>query len=135
MDSLEELQRILYSTLKADNAVMAIAGGVYDHVPANEYGTKTAYVSFGPVDTTDDDADCISGITVTVQLDCWSKAVGAVECRALVGAVRKALHRKSLTLTDNALVDIWVTLTRVFPDPSGVTHGVVTVSCMIEEPA
>lgn len=135
MDSSEELQRLLYSTLKADNAVMAIAGGVYDHVPANEYGTKSAYVSFGSVSANEDDAECISGQEVSIQLDCWSKAVGAAECKRLVDAVRKALHRKSLTLTDNALVDIWVTLTRVFPDPSGVTHGVVTVSCMIEEPA
>jgi hypothetical protein len=135
MDALEELQRLLYSTLKADTAVMAIANNVYDHVPDNEYGTKTAYVSFGPVDTNEDDAECISGIEVTQQIDCWSKAVGAVECKALVSAVRRALHRKSLTLTDNALVDVWVTVTRVFPDPDGVTHGVVTVSCIIEEPA
>ena len=135
MDSLKELQGLLYATLKADSDVMALAGGVYDHVPANEYGTKTAYVSFGPVSANEDDAECITGIEASIQLDCWSKAVGAVECKALVGAVRKALHRKSLTLTDNALVDIWVPATRVFPDPSGVTHGVVTVSCMIEEPA
>lgn len=135
MDSSEELQRLLYSTLKADADVMAIAANVYDHVPANEFGSKTAYVSFGPVDSHEDDADCISGQEVNIQIDCWSKAVGAVECKKLVDAVRKALHRKPLELTDNALVDVWVTLTRVFPDPEGVTHGVVSVTCTIEEPA
>ncbi|WP_425530972.1 DUF3168 domain-containing protein [Mesorhizobium retamae] len=135
MDSLEELQRLLYATLKADTAVMAIAGGVYDNVPTNPYAGKTAYISFGPVDTNEDDAECINGLTITVQIDIWSSAVGAVETKKLVGAVRKALHRKALTLTDNALVDIWVTVTRIIPDPAGIDHGIVTVSCMIEEPA
>lgn len=135
MDSSEELQRLLFAALKADSAVMAIAANVYDHVPANEYGSKTAYVSFGPVSTNEDDAECISGQEVHVQIDCWSKAVGALECKNLTSAVRKALHRKPLELTDNALVDVWVTLTRVFPDPEGDHHGVVSVTCRIEEPA
>lgn len=134
MDSLEELQRLLFSTLKADSAVMALAGGVYDNVPTSPYNGKTAYISIGPVDANEDDAQCITGLTVTQQIDVWSNAVGAVETKRLVGAVRKALHRKSLTLTDNALVDVWVTVWRVIPDPAGIDHGIVTVSCMIEEP-
>lgn len=135
MNSAEELQRMLHSTLSADADVMAIAFRVYDNIPTdNEYGNKDSYISFGPYDTVEDDAECISGVAVTQQIDIWSKSTGALECKKLTDLVRKALHRQSLSLTDNALVDIWVTLTRVFPDPSGEHHGVVQVTCAVEEP-
>jgi hypothetical protein len=134
MTSGEELQRLLYSTLSGDTAIMALAAGVYDKIPADPFGARSAYISFGPVDSVEDDADCIAGLSVTVQLDVWSRAVGFTECKTLTDMVRKKLHRASLTLTDNALVDVWVTLTRVFRDPDGLTsHGVVQVTCMVEE--
>lgn len=134
MGSAEELQRLLYATLTADAAVMALANRVYDKVSELPYGTKNSYISFGPTDSVEDDAECITGVEVTCQIDVWSRADGALECKKLTDLVRKALHRQSLTLTTNALVDVWVTLTRVFPDPSGEHHGVVTVTCMVEEP-
>lgn len=135
MNSGEELQRLLFTTLTGDTAIMAIANGVYDKIQTAPFGTKTAYISFGPMDANEDDADCITGLSVTVQLDVWSRAVGFLECRNLTDLVRKKLHRASLTLADNALVDINVTLTRVFRDPDGITsHGVVQVTCLVEEP-
>lgn len=134
MNSGEELQRLLFATLTGDAAIMAIANGVYDKIPTSPFGTKTAYISFGPMDATEDDAECITGLSVTVQLDIWSRAVGFLECRNLTDLVRKKLHRASLVLADNALVDINVTLTRVFRDPDGLTsHGVVSVECLVEE--
>lgn len=133
MTSAEELQRLLYATLKADGGVMAIANNVYDHVPADPFGVKTAYISFGPIDSVEDDAECIAGVETTQQIDVWSKAPGALECKKLTDLVRKALHRQSLTLSEHALVDTWVELTRVFPDPGGDHHGVVQVRCIIEE--
>ncbi|GCA51789.1 hypothetical protein KGO5_04246 [Sinorhizobium sp. KGO-5] len=143
MSSAAELQKLYFDTLKADSDVMALAYGVYDRVPEKPFGpvdaagntSKTAYISFGPIDSVEDDAECITGLEVTAQIDVWSRAVGFVECKRLVDLVRKALHRRSLALTENALVDTWVELTRVFRDPDGQTsHGVVQVRAMIEEP-
>lgn len=134
MSASAELQKLIFDTLKADLAVMAIANGVYDNVPASPYGTKNAYVSFGPTDVVDDSADCISSGEHTFQVDCWSKAVGQVECKRLVDAVKDALHERNLVLTENALVEIRVDFRRVFKDPDGLTtHGVVTVTAFIEE--
>lgn len=131
----EELQRLYYSTLTGTPAIMALANGVYDKIPTAPFGTKTAYISFGPTDSSEDDADCISGQTITTQIDVWSRAVGSLEAKTLTDLVRKALHRKSLALSDNALVDTWVVPTRVFRDPDGITtHGVITVSALVEEP-
>lgn len=135
MNSGEELQRLLVATLKGDAPIMAIANNVYDQIPTSPFGSKAAYISLGPVDSVEDDADCITGVSVTAQLDIWSRAVGSLECKNLTDLVRKKLHRASLALSDNALVDIRVTLTRVFRDPDGITtHGVIQVTAMVEEP-
>lgn len=134
--SSAELQKLVFDTLKANAAIMALAHDVYDRVPANPFGPKTAYISFGPEDSTEDDAEGITGREVTLQVDIWSRAPGFVECKRLTDLVRRALHRTSLELTDNALADTWVTLTRVFRDADGVTsHGVVQVTATIEETA
>jgi hypothetical protein len=135
MNVEEELQRLLFDTLTGNGAIMALAYRVYDKVPTSPYGTKTAYISFGPIDASEDDADCIVGARITVQIDIWSKADGSLEAKQLVSLVRKALHHKSLALNDNALVDTHVEAWRVFTDiDRATTHGVVTVTAMVEEP-
>lgn len=134
MSSANELQQLIRDTLTADAAIMAIANDVYDRVPPEPFGDKTAYVSFGASDGTEDDADEIDGIEVTRQIDIWSRAVGSVECQSLTDLVRRALHRSGLALSQNALCDMWVTLWRVSADPDGLTtHGVVQITAMIEE--
>ena len=134
--SSAELQKLVRDTLVAKAEIMALANGVYDNIPTAPFGSKTAYISFGPEDTVEDDAECIVGLEMTMQIDVWSRAVGAVECKRLTDLVRKALHRKPLVLTDNALVDALVDITRVFRDPDGTTsHGVVTATFRVEEPA
>lgn len=135
MSSSAELQKLIFDTLKATPAIMLIANGVYDRVPATPYGTKTAYISFGPADMVDDGADCITSDLHTFQVDVWSKAVGQVEAKRLVDLVKTALHEQSLTLTENALAEIRVDFRRVFSDSDGLTtHGVASVSARIEVP-
>ncbi|UYE95873.1 hypothetical protein KNLIENLN_00061 [Sinorhizobium phage NV1.1.1] len=134
MSASAELQKLLFTTLTGTAGIMALAGGVYDRVPADPYKTKTAYVSFGPSDVVDDSADCITSGEHTFQLDVWSKAVGQVEAKRLVDLIYNALHEQELQLTENALAEIRVDFRRVFVDPDGLTtHGVVTVTASIEE--
>jgi hypothetical protein len=134
VSSSAEFQALIFATLTGNGAVMAIAGGVYDRVPEDPFADKTAYISIGQDDATDDDAEGIDGIELTLQIDIWSKAVGAVECRRLRDVVRRALHHQSLQLSANALADTRVALSQVFPDPDGLTtHGIVQVTARIEE--
>lgn len=136
MSSSAELQDLYLNTLKGNSAIMALVAGIYDRVPAKPYGKKTAYISFGADDSTENDAECITGREITTQIDVWSVEPGKMECKTIVDLVRRALHRQPLTLTENALVDIWVTLVRVLTDPDGLTtHGVVQVTAMVEEPS
>ena len=135
MSASAELQKLLFDTLKADEAIMALAGGVYDRVPIDPYKGKTAYISFGPSDVVDDGADCIDSGVHTFQIDVWSKAVGQVEAKRLVDLIHKALHEQELELSENALAEIRVDFRRVFTDSDGLTtHGVASVSARIETP-
>lgn len=129
-----ELQTLLYTTLKATPSVVALVDNVYDRVPADPFGALNAYISFGPHDVVEDGADCIESGVHTLQLDCWSRAVGQTACKNIVDAVKVALHERELVLTNNALVEIRVIMRRVFRDPDGITsHGVVMVEAIVEE--
>lgn len=130
-----DLQKLLFSTLNGNTEIMAQCGGVYDYVPSDPWKGKTAYISFGPSDVVDDGADCITSGIHTFQIDVWSKAVGQVEAKRVVDLVYRALHEQELAMAESALVEIRVDFRRVFPDRDPlITHGVLSVSAMIEEP-
>lgn len=128
-----ELQGAIVTRLKAHSAVTTlIAQRVYDEVPPN---AAFPYVSFGPSDEISDDAECINGFEVTMQLDAWSRAVGFPECRQIADAVRQALHNYEFNLSSNALVTFEHRITRMFRDPDGKTsHAAMTFSAIVEQP-
>lgn len=128
-----ELQGQIVTLLKASPELTALIGGrVYDRVPESP---TFPYVSFGPSDEISDDADCIDGFEVTMQLDVWSRAVGFPECRRIVDAIRKALPEDGITMADNALVTFNHRISRVFRDQDGLTsHGAITFEAFVEQP-
>jgi len=132
MASVElELQGAIVQRLKADPAVTAlIAGRVYDAVPSS---AVFPYVTIGPVDAVEDDADCITGLDVAQQVDCWSRAVGFPEVKKIADAVRASLHDFDLVLTGNALVFFEHRTTRITRDPDGLTsHGILGFEAAVE---
>ncbi len=106
---------------------------VFDRVP--NAGDTAPYITFGPSDEVEDDAECISSSVHSLQIDVWSEQQGGFkECKEVTYAVKKALHDVSIDLPTHALVEMRVTQRRHFRDPDGITsHGVVTVEAMIEE--
>lgn len=136
MSPAEELQRVVFATLKADATLLAMVDGVYDRVPAPGFGKLQAYVSFGPHQVIPDDADCIVGGDHTLQIDVWSRQVGAVSAKAICGRIKTLLHDQDLPFSVNALADLQVTNVQTFADSDATTtHGVVTVTAAIEEAA
>lgn len=131
MDADLELQGLIISTLKADAGVAALVGQrVYDSVPLN---AQFPYVSFGPSDSLEDDADCITGLNISQQLDAWSRAVGFPEVKRISDAVRAALHDKDFALSVNALVFFEHRQTRTFRDPDGLTnHAALSFEASVE---
>jgi len=135
-----ELQLAIVAQLKGDAAVTAlVAQRVYDDVPsetqrASRTGGSWPYVSMGPSDETSDNADCIDGFEITVQIDVWSQDVGYPEARRIADAVRRAL-KTDLDLTDNAMVSFEHRVTRYLPDPNPlVRRAAMTFTALVEQP-
>lgn len=142
MSSAAELQALFYSTLVGDFQIMALAAGVYDRVPADPFGEKTAYITLGETDTVENAADCIDSIEINTTIHIWSRAVGAVECKRLTDLVRRKLHSASLSLSNNALALLYVERAGTMTDagtaasPDNLTtHGIVQVRAIVEEPS
>lgn len=128
-----ELQKLMYDTLRDDAGLSALIGGrVYDRIPENRV---FPYISFGASDELSEDEDCRDGFEISMQIDVWSREAGFPECRRIVDAVRRALPKDGLGLTDNALVYLQHRTTRIFRDPDGLTsHGAMTFEAFVEQP-
>lgn len=128
-----ELQGAIVTRLKAQPAVTALIGQrIYDDVPAQPV---FPYVSFGPSDELTEDAECIEGFEISMQIDVWSRSVGFPEARQIADAVRQALHGYEFNLTSNALVTFQHRITRMFRDPDGLTnHAALTFAGFAEQP-
>jgi hypothetical protein len=128
-----ELQGAIITRLRADVALTELVGSrVYDRVPKE---APFPYVSYGPVDMMSEDADCINGFNIAVQIDVWSRAVGTPEAKRIGNAVRRALHDADLALPTNAFVLLRHMQSRTFSDPDGLTsHRVIAFESIVEHP-
>lgn len=137
MSAASELQKAVYDKLIADADVGAKVGDrIYDQMPST--GTYPC-VTFGPSDEVPDEAECVDGVVVTLQVDVWSQDNGRLRpCRDIVWVVRQALHEADLSLADPfALSEVRVTSTQTMLDPLTDTdpitaHGIVILTARIE---
>ena len=133
MSASSALQKAIYEALVADAAVGALVGGrIYDGVPST---ATFPYVSFGPDQSLEDDAECISGEDIYLQIDCWSRDQGRKRpCKEIRDAVKAALHDADLSLDDPyALSFIRVPRAEVKIAADNITaHGVLTVQAAVE---
>lgn len=139
-----ELQTLIWGVLTDDARLMTLANGVYDFVPeprrdiAGEenrpWGAMQGYVSFGPLDVTNDDAECIMAGQYTFQLDCWSRQKNSLHCRRMVDRIRTLLNNTAYPIADNAMVGMTIEAWRWMRDPDGLTtHGMVSVRAFVED--
>jgi hypothetical protein len=128
-----EVQGAIVSRLKADSAVTALVNGrIYDSVPSN---AAFPYISIGPADSVADDADCITGLLVAQQIDCWSRGVGYPEVKKIADAVRAALHDREaeMPLASNGMTFFEHRNSRFTRDPDGLTsHAILGFEAAIQ---
>lgn len=128
-----EIQKLIYDTLSASTALAPLVEGIYDMVPPDPWGTVQGYVSFGPTQVVNDDAECLVNQDHYIQIDCWSRQ-HSVHCKRMVDTVAAALNNAPLALSDNGLIGITVENRQVLRDPDGLTaHGILSVKVMVEE--
>ena len=134
MSPTVELQAAIVAALKTAPAVAARIGNrVYDSVPPKPV---FPYVSFGPSDELSENADCIEGADIAIQIDVWSRAVGSAEAKEIASLVARVLDDADLALAVNALVYFNHEATTVVRDPDGLTtHAVVRFSAFVEFPS
>lgn len=139
-DPAEELQGRIHAALTADPALMALVSGVYDRVQlaadgttaASVWGAQQGYVSFGAEYTTHSFVECVTKQSPTLQIDIWSRQVGRIHAKRIMAEVLRVL-RSIDSLSDNALGSVNITLTRLMPDPDGLTiHGIIQVEFAVE---
>lgn len=128
-----ELQGAIVARLKSVSAVTnLVSTRIFDPVPAV---ATFPYLSLGPDDLISDDADCITGFEITVQIDAWSRDPGFKQVKQISDAVREALHDYEFTLSVNAAVLFEHRITRNFRDPDGLTnHAAMTFTGFVEKP-
>ena len=139
-DPAEELQGLIHAALTSDAAVMALVSGVYDRVQLaadgttapSVWGQQQGYVSFGAEYTTHSFVECVTKQNPTLQIDIWSRQVGRIHAKRIMAEVLRVL-RSIDSLSDNALGSVNITLTRLMPDPDGLTiHGIIQVEFAVE---
>jgi hypothetical protein len=129
---LEELQRAIFNRLTTDPTVSSLITGVFDKPRLSQ---AAPYVTFGPVDWSEDDSEGLTVRDVSVQLDVWSVAQdGKREAFQVLDALRTSLNLYTADIGANALVEMRVMAGQVMHDPDGITlHGVLTVTALVQE--
>jgi hypothetical protein len=124
------VQAAYVARLKAK--VPAVANRVFDRPPQD---AAFPFLQIGDIQTVDDGAGCIDATEVTVTLHAWSRAVGAVEARALAGACRLALHEwlPDLMPASFRCVEHMHRDSRMLTETDGLTsHAVMTFRLLID---
>jgi hypothetical protein len=126
-----ELQRAIVDRLADDAAVMAIATGVFDHVPQ---GATFPYVVIGDDLASAVDTDDTLNADHVVTVHTWSRYRGQKETKQLQQAVYAALHRGALTVASAVYVDCQAETQESFLDDDGLTrHGVQRFRVLLDE--
>lgn len=128
------LHRAVFAALTAAPGVAEVVGErIYDLMPPAR-NVVFPYITFGPFMTGDDGSECIEASRIEFDINVWSRAGNSAEAKALVGAVRAALHMADLDLSPVALVEIVFDGSRVFLDEDGATvHGVASFIALTED--
>ena len=128
-----ELQGAVVARLASYPGLVELIGGrVFGPVPAEGtvpfFSLRASQMCCGrPGGTT--------GFEITFQIDAWSRAVGFPEVKRIAEQIRRALTDDDIELTDNAMLSLEHSQTRMLRDPDGLTnHAAIQFVAIIEQP-
>lgn len=137
MDPVLELQGEIIARLRGFGAVTSIVGlRSFDIPPLNAAGEVAPdifpYISIGPSSYTTEDADCVYGGEIFLQIDAWSTYQGNTEVRQMAHAIRSAFRDHEFSLNTNAMVTVDHFRTDFIRDGI-VKHASVRFAAIVEE--
>ena len=126
-----DLQGAINTVLRSNPTVNQRVGQrIYDRVPPN---AVFPYISLGLAEELEDEADCIDGLEIFLDIDVWSQAQGRVEASNIAGTIRKTLRNAHLVLPDHKFVELHFRDMRVLRDRDLITtHIVLTWRAWVE---
>lgn len=132
MSASWDLQRGLYQTIAADNAVTTLLGGVhiYDDVPRD---AAFPYLTLGETVVRDWSTGSDEGDEHLVTLHVWSRANGRRQTHRIMAALKLALHDATVSVANHRLVNMRFEFSDARREPDGETyHGVVRFRAVTE---
>ena len=131
LDPDRALQAAVLTRLRADVSLTALlAGRIHDEPPAEPV---YPYVTLGRSETRPWGGVEAEGVEHALSLTCVSRFGGAEEAKAVVAAMRAALHGAEFALTDHRLVNLRAAFADVFRASDWrSTYGVLRVRAVTE---
>ncbi|MGH6719748.1 MAG: DUF3168 domain-containing protein [Alphaproteobacteria bacterium] len=116
------VQKAVLALLQGDATLMALVGGVHDHV-AQE--AAFPYVTLGEDRVAPFGSKTFAGTEHGLTLHVWSRARGRGETKAILARLRALLDQAPLAPLGHTLVDLRFTGAETLRDRDGLTyHGV-----------
>lgn len=128
--SSDDITAALLLHLNSDPDILDLVTGVFD---GPMKGQEYPYITFGSVDVSPDEFDCVDGENHTLQIDVWSRLHGKLaEASRICTAVKVSLNDAELETGDTGFCECRVTARRAFHEPDGIgAHGIVTVEIQV----
>lgn len=126
------LQQAVHAAISTDPGVVGLIGPprLFDDVPQ---GTPFPYLTLGQSIVRDWSTSTDTGDEHTFTLHVWSRASGRKEVHDILGALRAALHNRSLALAGHRLVNLRHEQCEARRDPDGETyHGILRLRAVTE---
>ena len=126
------LQQSVYAILTADTRINALLGAarIYDDVPQK---TEFPYMTLGQSRVRDWSTGTDTGDEHILTLHVWSRAGGRKQTHEIMGAVKSALHDRTLPLSGHHLIQLRHEFSDARRDPEGdIYHGIVRLRAFTE---
>ncbi|MBX3495916.1 MAG: DUF3168 domain-containing protein [Parvibaculum sp.] len=128
------LQKAVHAALAADAALAAlVAARIYDNPPDD---VALPYLTLGESEMRDWSVGEGAGAEHRLSLHAFARGGGRTQAKAILGAVRAALHDAALTLEGHALVNLRFLDAETRREPDGTTwRGTIRFRAVTEESA
>ena len=126
------LQQSVFATLTADSQINALLGAprIFDDVPQK---SEFPYLTLGQSSVRDWSTGTERGDEHILTLHVWSRANGRKQTHEIMGALKSALHDRSLTLNGHRLINLRHEFSDARRDPEGdIYHGIVRLRAVTE---
>ena len=129
--SIKAFQKSVYEALKANATLMAMVGGIFDHVPQ---GSDYPYIVFGESNEKSWFNRERLGSEQMLTLVVFSRGRGRKECLEIMEKIHATLHQVSLTVEAQLLISIRYHSSRVALEDDGATYkGLIQFRAILQE--